>query len=195
MITAADRIEHLERFLAGVPGAARRAAAWAMNRALDEARAAAVAKITSRYAVRAGDVAAMITTSRATEAEPSIVVRSRSGSLSLGYFPHTPTSPGTGGPGRPLLRAEVLRGAPRDVPGAFVANLQSGPRVMHRTGGTTSRGKAAIATVYTVPLGSMLGVQSVREAVEAEALAALDRQIGPAIDRELKRAETAGGAS
>ena len=194
MISVDGKLEELRAFLGAIPGAAERATASALNAAAEDGRAAAVRRILSRYAAKPGDVAAMITIRKATATQPAIEIRSRSRALSAGYFPHTPSAPGTGGPGRPPLTAEILRGSPKAIPGAFVANLSSGPRIMHRTGGKTARGKQAIASVYTVPLGAMLATSSVREAVEADTLAALDGHLEAAVARELDRAAREAGA-
>lgn len=181
-------LERATDFLGSIPGAAEKAAATALNKAAASGRDAAVAAILQRYAVRAGDIREKITIEQATRDRLAISVIARSGPLALGYFPHTPTLPGTGGRGRPALRAEVLVGQQREVSGAFVALINGKPRIMMRTGGVTSSGRSAIKTVPTVPMASMLGAASVRAAVEAHAFEVFDEHLTKEIDRELGRA-------
>src|SRR6185369_2758316 len=124
-----------------------------------------------------------ITLTTATRDRLGAAVVSRSGSLPLGYFPHSPIEPGTGGPGRPVLRAEILRGQSRDVQGAFVATINGKRRIMLRADGRTASGKTVIRTVSTVPMASMLGAASVVDAVEERAAQVLDQTLDREIDR------------
>lgn len=176
-------------FLGTIEGAAERATARALNRAAVAGREAAIRSIDARYAVQPSDVRDKVALVQASPASLSVQVVAKSPALSLGYFPHTPTAPGTGGPGRPALRAEVMRGQQRAIPGAFVAAINGKPRIMIRTGGTTRTGRSQIKSLFGPPIAVMLGADSVREAVEARAHAVLDEQLGAEIDRELGRAE------
>jgi hypothetical protein len=183
---------HLDRtiaFLASIPRAAEKAAARALNKAAAAAGEAGIGLILDRYAARAGDVREKITLTTAAPDRLGVAVVSRSSALALGYFPHSPTEIGTGGPGRPVLHAEVLRGQSKAVGGAFVAPIGGKPRIMIRTGGKTSTGKSAINSIHTVPIASMLGAESVREGVERRAAEVLDAQLGVEIDRELAKAD------
>lgn len=182
------QLERARTMLASLPGAAERAAARALNKAAQQGREAAIAAIVERYAVNASDIRERITLSTASPSKLGVAVIARSGSLALGYFPHSPVDVGTGGPGAPMLHAEVVRGQDRQVPGAFVAPINGKPRVMIRTGGTTKTGRTQIKSLYTVPFASMLGAELVHKAVEDRAAAVLDEQLGREIDRELGRA-------
>jgi hypothetical protein len=175
-------------FLGSIPGAAEKAVANALNRAAKSARESAISAIEARYAVRPSDVREKIAISTATPSRHEIVVTARSGSLALGYFPHVPDAVGTGGRNRPVLRAEVLRGAPKTVAGAFVAPINGKPRIMIRTGGTTKTGRTQIKSLSTVPIANMLGAETVQQAVESRAFAVFDEHLGREIDRALKRA-------
>jgi len=177
-------LERARVFLGTIAGAADKAASSALNRATAAGREAGIKAIVDRYAVRPSDIRekVTVTTSKPDQLEAAVVARS--GSLALGYFPHTPTLAGTGGPGRPALRAEVLRGQERNVRGAFVATINGRTRIMMRTGGTTASGKSAIKSVYTVPMAAMLGADDVRAAVEARAVGVM----GEVLDREIDRA-------
>jgi hypothetical protein len=186
--TVEKQLERAQAFLSAIPGAAERAMARALNRAAEVGRERAIAEIVGRYAVQPSDVREKITLQPATPSNLQIGVVARSGSLALGYFPHAPTEAGTGGRGRPVLRAEVVRGQEREVGGAFVARINGKARIMIRTGGTSKSGRTQIRSVYTVPIANMLGVRSVREAVEARAFEVLDEQLDKEIDRELGRA-------
>lgn len=188
MIAAEAQLERAERMLGGMPGAAAKAMARALNRAAVAGRQAAVTAITERYAAKAADVREKISLTDATPDQLGVSVIARSPALSLGYFPHSPTRPGTGGRGKPTLRAEVLRGSKKPVAGAFVATINGQPRIMIRTGAKTAAGKAAIKSVYSTPIAVMLGAESVREAVEARALDVLDDRLEHEITRALGEA-------
>lgn len=185
MSVVEDGLAKARAFLASIPRAAEVAMSRALNAALIEGRNAAVKAITDRYAVRAADIREKITIAQATPDRLSIDVTARSGPLALGYFPHSPVAPGTGGRGKAPLTAEVLRGAERVVAGAFIAMINGKPRIMQRTGGITRTGKTAIKSVYTVPMGSMLGVDSVRAYVEARAVEVVEKRLDREIDRAL----------
>jgi hypothetical protein len=183
----AEGLERARTFLASMGGAAEKATARALNKAAAVARDEAVDRITERYAVKPSDVREKITLTPATPEKLVISIVARSGPLSLTYFPHTPTEIGTGGRGKPVLRAEVLRGQEKTVPGAFIAPINGKPRIMIRSGGRTATNKAAIKSVATVPIASMLGAKTVQAAVEDRAYAVFDEQLNREIDRELGR--------
>lgn len=182
MIALADHLATAEQYVGTIPGAAERAMSRALNKASEAAKSSAVRTILSRYAAKASDVNGMITLTPSTPEKLEVQVKARSGSLSLGYFPHSPSTGGTGGPGRPALTAEIKRGDTKSIGGAFIANLNSGPRVMRRKPGGGIKG------VYTIPLARMLGVESVRDAVEADAVRRVGEVLPAEIDRELKKA-------
>lgn len=185
MSVIVEGLERARTLLAGFAGAAEKAAARALNKASAIARDEAINRITERYAVKPSDVREKITTRTATPDRLEMAIVAQSGPLSLTYFPHTPLVAGTGGRGKPVLRAEVIRGQEKAVPGAFIATINGKPRIMFRVGGRTATGKAAIKSVATVPIGAMLGVPAVRPAVEARAYEIFDEQLGREIDREL----------
>jgi len=186
IVAVESQLERARDYLAAIPGAADKAMASALNRAGSAGKEKAINAIINRYAVQAGDVRERITLTTATPNELAVSVVAKSGSLALGYFPHTPTLSGTGGRGRPVLRAEVLRGQEKDVPGAFIAPINGKNRIMIRTGDK----RLPIKSLSTVPIGSMLGVKPVREQVEKVALEVLDEQLGKAIDRALAKSDT-----
>ena len=183
MVSFDRQLERASSFLAAIPAATERAAARALNRAAAAARDQAVDSIVERYAVNPSDIRGRITQENARPESLGATITARSGSLALGYFPHIPSEVGTGGPGRPVLRAEILRGQEKSIPGAFVATINGRPRIMIHTGGTSR----SMRSVYTVPFASMLGASSVVDAVEDRAAAVLDEQLGREIDRELKK--------
>ncbi len=185
IVATTDQLERAELLLAGMPEAVGRAMSRAMNAAAAVGRDSAVKKIAATYAVKADDIRSKIEVSKATPGRLEIAVTLRSRSLSMGYFPHSPVAAGTGGRGKPPLQAEIRRGEEKDVKGAFVAQLNSGLRIMIRTGGKTASGKAAMRSVYTVPFAGMLGATPVRVHVETEALEKLDAQLDREIDRAL----------
>ncbi len=172
------QLERARDFLGAISGAAEKATAHALTRAATESREVAIRAITDRYNVRPSDIRSKVTTRPAHADSLQSSVEARSGTLALGYFPHSPTAIGTGGPGRPALRAEVLRGQERDVPGAFIAPINGKPRVMIRSGNS-------MRSVYTVPMASMLGAESVRDAVDAKAGEVVERVLNSEIDKAL----------
>lgn len=186
MITATtDQLERARRFLAGIPGAAERAMKAALNEAIRRARVEALERIEERYEVAGADVKARLSLQLARPSSLSATLRAKSPSLPLSYFPHAPSKPGTGGPGKPTLSTTVLRGNTKDVGGAFVAQLGVKPRIVTRTGRKTSSGKDELRVLYSVPIAEMLGVPNVALAVEARALEVLDEALSAEIDREL----------
>lgn len=181
----ANGLERARDFLASIPGAAEKACANALNRAAAVGRDEAVKSITERYVVRPSDVREKLTVRSATPSNLTISVTARSGALSLTYFPHSPEHIGTGGRGKPVLRAQVIRGHEKSIPGAFIARINGKPRIMMREGGRTATGKAKIKNVFTVPIANMLGASSVQKAVEDRALAVFDEHLAKEIDRAL----------
>ncbi len=171
-------LERARDFLVAIPGATEKATARALTRAATESREVAIQAITDRYNVKPSDIRSKVTTTPASVDVLQSKVLARSGALALSYFPHTPVAIGTGGPGRPALRAEILRGQERSVPGAFIAPINGKPRVMIRSGNS-------IRSVYTVPMASMLGAESVREAVDAKAGEVVERVLNTEIDKAL----------
>lgn len=187
MITVdATGIDAAEEALAAFPGAVERAVVRALNRASLAGRTAAVKGSAERYAVRQRDVRERISIAPATRDELEITIKSTSGSISMTRFPHTPTAAGTGGPGRRPLRVEIKRGGKVPVRGAFIAPLNSGLRIMIRTGQRTASGKAAIASLYTVPIGIMMGASVVRAGVEERALEVFDQRLAHEVDRAME---------
>lgn len=183
-----QQLDKARAFLGAIPRAAEKAVAHALNKAAAEGRDVAVNAIVERYAVSAGDVREKITIKTATPDKLGVEIVSRSPSLALGYFPHSPVTIGTGGPGQPLLRAEVLRGREKSIAGAFVATINGQPRIMIRTGAATKTGRTQIKSVYTVPMASMLGASVVRDAIDDRAAQILDAQLDKEIDRALGKA-------
>ncbi len=188
MISAAtDQLARAQQYLGAFPGAVERAMVRALNHALAAAREQAITVITERYAIKASDLRVAMSIQPAKHDKLGVVLKVRSGSMPMHYFPHAPTQPGTGGPGKPALTATVLRGSTKTVKGAFVAKLGVKPRIVTRTGGVTATGKSELKVLYTTPIGVMLGVESVQASVEAAALETLDKRLTNEIDRELER--------
>jgi len=181
-------LEQARLFLASLPRAAEKAVASALNRAAAQGRDEAIDAIDARYAVNPSDVREKIRLTSATPDNLVVSIIAKSPSLSLGYFPHSPNVAGTGGPGKPVLRAEVIRGQAKDVPNAFVATINGKPRIMIRTGGKTKVGRTQIKSVYAVPIAKMLGAETVRAAVMKRVEAVFEQHLGREIDRALGKA-------
>lgn len=188
MITVDNvQTDKVTAYLGAIPGATERALSAALNRSAMEAREQAITSITNRYAIDGSVVRDKITVERATPTKLAIVVRARSTPLAMTAFPHAPTASGTGGKGQPVLRAEIIRGEAKDVPGAFIAPINGKNRVMFRTGKKTSSGRDGIKVVPSVPIAKMMGVPVVSASIEERALGMLEAHLDAAIDRELKR--------
>jgi hypothetical protein len=188
-VSVEQELDRARAFLASIPGAADKAIASALNKAAAAGREAAVVAITDRYVVQPSDIRDKVTTKSANPEHLESAVVARSGPLAIGYFPHSPVLSGTGGRNRPALRAEILRGQEKEIPGAFIAPINSKPRVMIRTGKTTSTGRSAIRSLYTVPMASMLGAEPVRDSVEQKAVEAVAKTLDREIDRALGKSE------
>jgi hypothetical protein len=181
-------LERAAALLSSIPKATETAMQRALNKAAQAAREVGIKAIDARYAVTISDVRAAISTTQASADKLEVDVVAKSGSLPVDHFPHRPEVEGTGGRGKELLRAEIIRGAPKQIPGAFVAKLGGRRLVMTRTGGRTATGRATIRRLYTVPIANMLGVDQVRGAVEAKAAEVFEVQLGREIDRALGKA-------
>ncbi len=177
-------LDKARTFLASISDAAEKATAAALNKAGQAARNAADRAIAERYAVKPSDVRERLQLARARIGDLTATLTARSGSVSLTYYPHTPLVSGTGGRGRPLLRAEVLRAQSKAVDGAFVATIGGKARIVMRT---SKRGDASLRVLSSVPIGVMLAAESVREAVETKALETFEGALDKEIDKALGR--------
>ncbi len=187
-LSTAAQLERAKQFLGSIPGAAERAMARALNAAVKAASEEALTKIAERYAVKRDDVEARFAQEMARPAKLSATLRAKSPALPLHYFPHTPTAPGTGGRGKGPLSVTIRAGSPQTMGSAFIAQLGVKPRIVIRTGQKTASGKDQLKVLYSTPIAVMLGVPSVRLAVEERALEVLDDKLTAEIDRELGRA-------
>lgn len=187
-LDTAQQFERAKQFLGSIPGAAERAMARALNAAVKAASEEALTKIAERYAVKRDDVEARFAQEMARPAKLSATLRAKSPALPLHYFPHTPTAPGTGGRGKGPLSVTIRAGSPQTMGSAFIAQLGVKPRIVIRTGQKTASGKDQLKVLYSTPIAVMLGVPSVRLAVEERALEVLDDKLTAEIDRELARA-------
>ena len=145
--------------LDGNAAAATRAIRSAMARTIRTARAEATRAIVDRYSVSAGDVRAAIE-AKSKPAENSIVgeIVGKGARIPLARFPHSPSSPGTGGRGRPPLYIEIVRGERKPIPGAFVMRSDGATRIAQRQ----SRARFPVRALSTIPIPMMLGVLAPR---------------------------------
>jgi hypothetical protein len=154
----------------------------AVNRAVKSARAEAGRAITERYAISSKEAKAQLEVDRATYSAPVGTLRARGETLKLTDFPHRPISPGTGGPGKPSLRAEIKRGQWKKIPGAFVAPIGGKNRVMARRG----KARGAMFEMAALPVPTMFGM--VRERVEQYALEIFEQRLAHEIRRQIEKA-------
>lgn len=188
VIPTTEQLERAKQFLGGIPGAAERAMSRALNAAVREGQVEAFRRIVERYVVNADDVKRRSEIRLSTSKTLAVAIRVQSPSLPLHYFPHTPTAPGTGGRGKGPLSVTIRAGSPQTMGSAFIAQLGVKPRIVLRTGQKTASGKDQLKVLYSTPIAAMLGVPSVRLAVEERALEVLDEKLSAEIDRELGRA-------
>jgi hypothetical protein len=178
---SAEKMEYAERMLRNIPGAAKRAAANAINRASESARTEAARKVRELYYIKQSDVTSTIKLYRATPEDLSSVVVSRGNLLALSKFRVTPSQPQPNRR-RPII-VRVKRGSGGIITGAFVARMSSGHiGVFNRIGKT----RLPIIQRYGPSVPQMLGNPSVTNWVEQKAYETLDKRLDHEINRILE---------
>lgn len=176
---SAKQIEHAQKMLGHIPGAAQKAAAHAINRATQTAKSAAATEARKSYVIKHGDVLKTITIRKASPGDLTAAVVSRGHVVALPKFRVTPRQP------QPTRKKPIQVRVKRNDGGgpinsAFVAKMRSGHiGVFNRTGGK----RFPIIQRYGPSVPQMLGSPSVRLWVEQRATEMLDKRL----DHEIKR--------
>jgi hypothetical protein len=196
-----EQIDRAVAMLRHIPGAAEKAMARAINRAIKSARAATVKQI--RMVYRAPASAIRLSIGKPIMATPqklraSLTTKGRR--LTLYDFGPTPKREGTGGPGKRALRIAVRRDSMvKAFRGAFVIKADSGK--MHVAVRSKSKfviskktGKRVqkIRALYSPAAAQMAGKKKVIEAVEAAAQIQLDARLDHEINAILNKYDKPG---
>lgn len=185
----AKQIEHAQKMLGHIPGAAQKAVAHAINRATQTAKSAAATEARKSYVIKHGDVLKTISIRKASPGDLTAAVVSRGHVVALPKFRVTPKAP------QPKRAAEVRWKKGRtfsikarvkhgdgggSINNAFVARMKSGHvGVFNRSSGK----RFPIIQRFGPSVPQMLGAPSVRLWVENRATEALDKRL----DHEIKR--------
>lgn len=183
MIRASDDIrETAIRALRHIPGASRRALVNALNRAATGAKTEAVRAIAQEYPVLFATALQTLDITPARKDRLIATVHSRGPATKLDHFPHRPSAPGTGGPGKPVLRASIKRRrALSPVPGAFVIPTPGGTDIV-----VWRSRQGSIRRVPALSVPYMLRDEDVYQHIERRAGELLEVRLAHEIARELE---------
>lgn len=163
-------------------GKVRKAAARAINRSIDSARAETVRQVPKLYAVKQKQVRDRVTTRRAGADSLSASVTWRGYALNIADFSVRPGRPNPAK--RPMLRAMVSRQTGFDpYHGAFLINRGGRQQAFRRR--RQNDGRYPITGVWGPSIPQLIGAKSVREAVEERAREQLDARLDHEINRLL----------
>jgi len=170
-----------------IPGASRRALVRALNRAVKAAYSEAGERIGEEYGADMVDAYYdTVDIHEATKDRLVATVKSRGPATKLDRFRHTPTRPGTGGRGRPAMRAQVSRtSGMTDIPGAFIIPTSPGGDVgimVWRSQTGSIRRVPALAVPF------MQTTETVYEHVERRAGEMLEERVAHEVAYELGKA-------
>lgn len=177
----AEQIDKAESLLSDIPGAAPKAMAGAINRAVTSSRTEASRKVREKYYVKHKDVISTIKLYRASSGDLSGMIISRGHLLALTKFRVTPKRPQ---PKRKSpVKVRVKRGEGGPIKNAFVARMQSGHTgVFARVG----KQRLPIQERFGPSVPQMLDSRDVREWVEQKASEILDKRLEHEINRRLE---------
>ena len=156
------------------------AASRAINRAMTAGRVQATREITKEYAVKARQVNAKLTTSRATRNNLEASLTWRGHALNLAEFRVNPRKPQPAR--RPLLRALVKRSSGY-VPFKRAFMVSSNGLAYRRVTGAS---RYPITQVWGPSIPNLLGAKTVQEAVESRAKEVLESRLDHEISRMLE---------
>lgn len=161
-------------WLESLPAGMEKAAALALNRALEQGRTAATRAITKRYTVKAKDVRPTFSFKRAKKSDLEAELISKGKPLPLRTFAHSPASD-TVGKRRKPVRVTVAAGHTGKLAGAFVWNRH----ISQREGAQ----RLPIRKLYGPSVPSMLG----NEDIVKEVSGLMDDVAARRIDHEIER--------
>lgn len=158
----------------------------AMRRVMQGVRTEAARAVRQRYYVRHGDVLATIKVTKADRPGLAYLLRSRGPSIPLIRFRTTPARP------QPkkarVLRAAVKKaGGKKPIPGAFVAQMQSGHTGVFRRVG---KKRLPLDQLYGPAIPVMMSEQSVTEHLQEQAHKRMVTRLDHEVNRVLGRLKT-----
>lgn len=174
--------DRAEKMLRGIEGAAPKALARAINRAVEGARSEGVRKVRDEYTARARDIRDTIRISRAKPNRPQAVISSIGPALSLSAFKYSPAS--VNGRRRTPIRVAVKRGERDALERSFVARVGGGKKAIYERVGK-SRLPIRKLTGPSVP--QMIGNPLVIDSMADRAREVMDQRLDHEIDNILKR--------
>jgi hypothetical protein len=198
-----EEIKKLQAGLSSLPAEIPKVTSLAINYATAKARTYASRAIRSRYNIsqkrlydEEDKVLHMV---KATPDNLSGGLVAYSTHFALGYFNILPSAPHPGPP-RPVIKASVIKGSSKPVPGAFVAVMKSGhsgvfqriaasaltPKIGKR--GNTLAPKQALSQLYTIGVAEMFEQHDIINSVDKEAHDAFEYEFGRQADRALGHA-------
>ncbi len=180
-----EQIERATAILREIPGGVEKAQSRAINRALAATRTQVVKSIREEYNVKTRDVRETIKIHKATPTNPAGSVTSTGSMIPLIKFGPRPSTPGTGGPGRPDLRVSVKKGESKTNPGAFVARMKSGALGVYRR--KTAK-RHPIEQLYGPAIPIMAGAADVAMEIEEKAQAIVGQRFEHEVTRLLEAA-------
>lgn len=181
-----EQLKRAQQMLGHIPGAAPKAMANAINRAVTTARTEASRKVREMYYITNKNITATMTLTKASAGSPTALIRSKAGPIALSKFRVTPKQPSA--KRKKPITARVKKGGGGPIAHAFVARMKSGHvGVFDRVG----KQRLPINQLYGPSVPQMLGNPSVTQWVEAKASAKLDErlihEIGRILDKEASK--------
>lgn len=179
----AQQFERAALVLQDIPRGVEKAASRAINRALAATRTQAIRSIRENYSIKAGAVRQTMKIEKATPSKPAGTVTSTGSNIPLIKFQPRPSTPGTGGPGKPALKVAVKKGQVKTSAGAFVARMKSGATGVYQRKGIE---RQPIEQLYGPAIPVMLGVVDVTQAIEERAQAVVGERFEHEVTRILE---------
>lgn len=181
---SAEQIKHAQKALRGITKGAETASMRALNRAMTAGKTVASRSASRTYEVKMAEVRKTISTSKATKGNLTANVVSRGKRIPLSEFKTKPRKPAFG-QGKPFAVSVRKDTGFKQIKGAFLNRDSSTGRleVFRRVG----QARYPIHTQYGPSVPTMLGGQTVREAVEDRANEVLADRLNHEIGRMLSR--------
>lgn len=168
-----DMLGRAEKVLKGIPGAAEKAVARALNRALVSGRAEAVRAARSEYTIKAAAVRADFSgMKRARPKDLTAELGARGSPKPLSVYKHAPTSDTTGAK-RTQVRVAVKKGGLKPLGQAYI----HGGRVMRRLGATRLPVEQKYGPSVPAVLGNMNVSEQIMDKMSETAESRLDHEI------------------
>lgn len=178
-----DQLERAKELLATIPDGVERAAASALNRAVEHAKTQAMRKVRQTYTIKLARIDARLQIQKATRSSLFASIRNVGRPIALSYFTIRPNHPATKRT-KKIVYAQVRRDGGSEIRKAFVARMKSGhDGVFRRTDGNQS---LPISEFYGPSLPQMLGSPTVSTFVTEAATNMLQVRLEHEVSRLLK---------